>query len=171
MIKLSNAVPADAELLAKLGRQAFFEAFGVYNDPQDMQAYLDKSFDPDFIRIQLTDDTVSYVIAYFDEVAAGYSKIKRNNAPPELQGNNCMQLERIYALQAFLGKKVGSSLMKNCIDAANKESYDHLWLGVWQQNDRAIAFYKQWGFTIIGTKQFIIGKEVNDDFVMSLALK
>ncbi len=82
-----------------------------------------------------------------------------------------MQLERIYALQEFIGKKIGNALMLECIKTAQSESCEYLWLGVWQQNERAINFYKNRDFNIIGVKQFIIGKEVNDDFLMALHLK
>ena len=170
MIEVREAVAGDFELLADLGRRAFYEAFGKYNDEADMQVYLDLAFNSEIIRSQLQDKNVIYFIATFDTLPVGYAKLKRNSAPKELEGAPCIQLERIYALQDYIGKKIGKALMEVCIQTARNEKCKYLWLGVWQQNDTAITFYKKWGFEIIGFKQFIIGKEVNEDFVMSLEL-
>jgi len=170
MISVIPAKPSDYKLLASLGRRAFYEAFGEFNDPQDMQAYLDLAFNEDTIKKQLEDPEVIYFIATYQNDPVGYLKLKRNNAPPDLTGEKCMQLERIYLLKAYMGKKIGKALMEQCLVTAKHEKYKHLWLGVWQQNKLAISFYKKWGFEIIGFKQFIIGKEVNDDYIMALKL-
>lgn len=170
MISTRIAALGDYALLADLGRRAFHEAFGKFQDPADMQAYLDLAFHPDAIRTALMDPACTFLIASFDGEPVGYAKLKRSDPPEELQEKKCVQLERIYALQAFVGKKIGKTLMQQCIRIANNEHFEYLWLGVWQQNVQAISFYKKWGFEVIGTKQFIIGKEVNDDFVMALKL-
>jgi len=171
MISTRIAKADDFELLATLGRQAFHEAFGAYNNADDMQIYLDNAFNPDIIHEQLKDPDVIYFIATFIDNPVGYAKMKRASSPKELNNSKCMQLERIYALQEFIGKKIGNALMLECIKTAQTENCEYLWLGVWQQNERAITFYKNRDFKVIGVKQFIIGKEVNDDFVMALQLK
>lgn len=168
--EIRNAHPADAEMLAGLGRRAFYEAFGIYNDPSDMQAYLDLAFDPARIREQLSDPAMTYLVASINGTPVGYAKLKRNTTVPELENEKVIQLERIYALQDFIGKKVGSTLMNSCIIIARSEGYHKMWLSVWQENDRAISFYKKYGFQVIGYKQFVIGKEVNEDYVMALTL-
>ena len=167
MISVRIAEKGDYELLATLGRRAFYEAFGEQNDPQDMQAYLDLAFNPETVQKHLEDPDVIYFIASYHNDPVAYSKLKRNTSPPELKGQQCIQLERIYALQAYIGKKLGKALMEKCIALAKHEHFEYLWLGVWQQNHTAINFYKKWGFEVIGVKQFIIGNEVNDDFVMA----
>lgn len=170
MIQVRNAEPSDYELLATLGRRAFFEAFGAFNDPDDMQAYLDLAFDKERIREQLEDRANTFFIATINDQPAGYAKLKRGTTVPELGVERVIQLERIYALQDFLGKRIGKALMEECIKVAKGEGFEKMWLSVWQPNQRAITFYEKWGFEKIGIKQFIIGKEVNDDFVMALKL-
>jgi ribosomal protein S18 acetylase RimI-like enzyme len=157
-------------MLAALGRKAFFEAFGAHNDPADMQAYLDLAFNPDSIQQQLLNPEISYIVACIQNEPVGYAKLKRNSVVPELIGTRAIQLERIYTLQDFIGKKVGKSLMEECIHQSMQENFEKMWLSVWQENEIAIKFYKKWGFEVIGFKQFIIGTEVNDDFVMALDL-
>jgi len=170
MNKIRVAEVEDFGLLAELGRRAFFEAFGAYNDPSDMQAYLDLAFDPESIKNQLADNNITFLLAYLHDEPVGYAKILRNSKYPALEGKKAIQLERIYALQDFIGKKVGKALMVEVIKIAKTEAFNCIWLSVWQENTRAIDFYKRWGFIIIGYKQFVIGKEVNDDFVMALEL-
>ena len=171
MIQTRLAHLSENQLLADLGRRAFYEAFHQYNDPADMQAYLDLAFHPDALKQALEDPAVTFIIASWDAEPVGYAKLKRCAGPKELEGHRALMLERIYALQAFVGKKVGKMLMEHCIRIANEEGFEYLWLGVWQQNERAISFYKRFGFHVIGTKQFIIGNEVNDDYVMALKLQ
>jgi GNAT superfamily N-acetyltransferase len=170
MIKTRIADPSDYTLLAELGRQAFYEAFGSYQDPADMQAYLDLAFHHDTIRNSLNDTACTFIIASYDDQPVGYAKLKRGDPPKELKATRCIQLERIYSLQAFVGKKVGKALMKVCIQIAKNEQFSIIWLGVWQQNGQAISFYKKWGFEVIGTKQFIIGRATSDDYVMALEI-
>ena len=171
MIEVRIATIEDAQLLAQLGRRAFMEAFGSQNDPAHMQAYLDLAFDPERIATNLANKDVTFMIASYHAEPVGYAKLVRNYTTPQLpEGDRQMQLERIYALGAFVGRKIGKALMLECIRVAQSEKFDHLWLGVWQENQRAIKFYHDFGFEIIGTKQFIIGETINDDFVMGLKL-
>lgn len=169
-IEIRKATVEDSDMLAVLGRRAFHEAFGQYNDPADMQTYLDLAFNPDNIRKQISEPQNTFLIAFFKNEPAGYAKIKRQSTVPELDSEQVIQLERIYALQDFLDRKVGKNLMESCIQIGKQEVFRKMWLSVWQENKRAIAFYEKWGFKVIGFKQFIIGKEVNDDFVMALEL-
>lgn len=170
MISVRTALPEDFELVSALGRRAFYEAFGEYNKPEDMQAYLDLSFSPETIRQQLEDPEVIFFVARYQDDPVGYAKLKCNSAPPELQGKKCIQMERIYALKAYIGKKIGKSLMEKCIETSRQEGYKYLWLGVWQQNKLAIDFYKKFNFEIIGYKKFKIGNQVTDDYVMALRI-
>ncbi|MFM7079959.1 MAG: N-acetyltransferase family protein [Bacteroidota bacterium] len=171
MIKVELAQSDDFEMLSDLGRRAFQEAFGQFNDPGDMQAYLDLSFDPQRIKSQLRDPEVLYLMAFYQGTAVGYAKLIRNSKTANaMQDFKQMQMERIYALGAYVGKKIGKSLMLESLRIAKAEGFDYMWLGVWQENQRAIKFYKDFGFEIIGVKQFVIGNEVNDDYVMGLKL-
>lgn len=166
MIEVRGASVSDYEMLASLGRKAFQEAFGQYNDPGDMQAYLDLSFDPERIKKQLQDPSVIYLLAYFHGDPVGYTKLVRHSVTDSVAQPKQIQLERIYALGAYVGKKIGKAMMLHALECARSEGFQYIWLGVWQQNERAIKFYKDFGFEIIGVKQFIIGEEVNDDYVM-----
>jgi ribosomal protein S18 acetylase RimI-like enzyme len=167
VIEVKKASVSDSQLLALLGRRAFQEAFGQFNDPTDMQAYLDLSFHQDRIKSQLEDPAVIYLTAYYQGDPVGYAKLVRGSKTSQADSaKRQIQMERIYALGAYVGKKVGKTLMIESIQIAKSEGYEYMWLGVWQENKRAIDFYRAFGFEIIGVKQFVIGNEVNDDYVM-----
>jgi ribosomal protein S18 acetylase RimI-like enzyme len=166
MITIRHASISDFKMLASLGRRAFQEAFGQYNDPGDMQAYLDLAFDPERIQNQLRDTSVIYLVADYQGEPVGYTKLVRDSTTDYVASSKQIQLERIYALDAYIGKKIGQTMMLFALELAQREGFDYMWLGVWQHNDRAIKFYKDFGFEIIGVKQFIIGEEVNEDYVM-----
>lgn len=170
MITIRKVAATEFEMLAALGRRAFYEAFSEFQDPDDMQAYLDLAFHPDTIKSHLEDKGIRFFVAEWAGEPVGYVKLHLDYAPPELKGKKCIQLERIYALRDFIGKKIGKALMEKCIAETRAAEAEYLWLGVWQENHKAIRFYKNFGFEIIGLKQFIIGKEVNDDYVMALKM-
>ncbi|MFM7176157.1 MAG: GNAT family N-acetyltransferase, partial [Bacteroidota bacterium] len=111
MIEVRKATVADYIMLSELGRRAFQEAFGRYNDPGDMQAYLDLSFDPERIKNQLVDPSVIYLVATYHCTPVGYAKLVRNYTCSQYSSANQMQMERIYALDAYVGKKIGKALM------------------------------------------------------------
>ncbi|HEX5002177.1 MAG TPA: GNAT family N-acetyltransferase [Bacteroidia bacterium] len=167
-IVINVAEKADYKLLADLGRRAFEEAFGRFNDPGDLQTYLDLAFHPETIRSQLQNPLYTFLLATWDEEPVGYAKLFRGECPEPVRVKSCIQLERIYALQSYVGRKVGKSLMEHCVEIAKAEHFERIWLTVWQQNEVAITFYKKWHFEVVGTKKFTIGKEINDDYIMSL---
>lgn len=166
-VQLRIGVADDAKLLAQLGAVCFSEAFARHNDPEDFKNYLAEAFDEEKIKQELLDSELTFIIA-FDESnePAGYAKLNRKETPKELNKQEAIQLQRIYVRQQIKGKKVGALLMQKCIDILLAEKRKVLWLGVWQENYDAIAFYKKWGFEIFGVKQFIIGNKVDDDYVM-----
>jgi ribosomal protein S18 acetylase RimI-like enzyme len=57
--------------------------------------------------------------------------------------------------------------MKACLDEAERAGCDLVWLGVWERNPRAIAFYHKWGFEQVGTQTFQLGDDMQSDWIMS----
>jgi ribosomal protein S18 acetylase RimI-like enzyme len=45
-------------------------------------------------------------------------------------------------LEKAIGKGVGKALMQECINKAKELQMKSIWLGVWEQNERAIGFYQ-----------------------------
>lgn len=161
---------SDVPQLSEVGRFSFQEAFGDTNSTEDMEVYLDRSFNLDILKRQILKGNIFY-LAESVSMAVGYFKLLHGPKVPEVDNLNCIQLERIYVRKECYGLGLGAALMKTAIDYCVIHKIDYLWLGVWQENQRAITFYENFGFEKVGTKLFKIGENVTEDFVMLLKIK
>jgi ribosomal protein S18 acetylase RimI-like enzyme len=168
-VVIRKATRDDAEIVADAGRVTFSEAFGDTNTAEDLKNYLQKSFNVNDIRSQLEGPDIFYV-AQINGGCAGYMKLNVTATVPEVEGHNAVQLERIYVRKHLYRMGVGKRLLDAAIDEAKASGFDHLWLGVWQENERAIDFYIKHNFKIAGTKLFRIGDNITKDFVMLLKI-
>lgn len=164
------ATVEDAALLAQIGAQAFENAFGMHNTPEDMQAYLHASFSPQIQAHELAEPGAFFLIAELDGNAAGYAHLRIDPPPTCITGSNPIHLERFYLIPNLISKGYGSQLMQACLDESRGRGGDVIWLGVWHKNERAIKFYQKWGFTIVGDVAFQLGSDLQTDFLMQRSL-
>ena len=164
---IRTAEPADADLLVELGRASFYEAFAEQTAPQDMEAHLQKAFDADEVKEQLADNRILFLIAEVDASAAGYAYLHQENPPDCVTAPNPIQLVRFYLRKNYYGRNVGNSLMGACLDTVRSKGYQSVWLSTWELNHRANAFYKKWGFEIVGEAKFTVGSDVQNDFIFA----
>jgi ribosomal protein S18 acetylase RimI-like enzyme len=164
--RIRAAGAADAETLAWLGEQGFREAWSGYNDPADMDAYCGEHFAFERVRRDLTGAGVRHFLAERDGQAAGYLRIDSGPAPAAVTGVRPGEISRLYVLRRWHGRGVGPALMQAGLAEAACAGHDVVWLAVWQQAPQALAFYRKWGFEVVGTSSFRLGKDVQEDFVM-----
>jgi len=107
-----------------------------------------------------------FLLAELDGVPVGYARLRELNNPPELKNVPSIEIARIYSIQSQIGKGIGAELMKRCIDIAKQNNKQVVWLGVWKENHRAINFYKRWGYEIFGEHDFVLGDDVQTDWLM-----
>jgi GNAT superfamily N-acetyltransferase len=160
----------DAKLLSELGAKTFYNTFAKDNTPENMDAYLKSSFSPEIQFNELSQPDVIYLIAEFEGNLIGYAQLILNSRDEAIKATRPLEIRRIYASPEYLGKGVGKALMESTISEARRRGCDCLWLGVWEKNQRAIDFYKKWGFREIGTHIFSVGDDPQNDFVMELKL-
>jgi GNAT superfamily N-acetyltransferase len=165
-IVIEQATIADSAELTALSVTTFVDAFGPDNDPGDMALYLAAEMSHDKLAAELADTRNAFFIARLDGKAIGYTKLRDNGAPDELQPAECIEIERIYVLQAYHSHKVGAALMQWIHDYAIARHYDEIWLGVWEHNSKAITFYERWGFTLFGSHVFRLGTDDQTDVLM-----
>ena len=156
----------DAALLAELGARTFKDAFGKYNTEENINAYLSKAFGAKLQAAELAKRGSVFLIAEFAGKSVGYARLNESQAPSGVKGHRPIELVRIYALPEMIGHGIGSQLMQACLQAAQKRGCDTIWLGVWERNARAIAFYRKWRFTKAGTQTFQLGDDPQTDWVM-----
>jgi diamine N-acetyltransferase len=167
------ATPQDAALLAALGEQAFREAFAKDNTPADMADYLCHNFSTEIQAAELARPGSIFLIFEIEGQPAGYARLQAGASDACLAESGLwnaahpMELVRFYLLQAFTGRRLADPQMLACLEQARQQGADLLWLGVWQHNTRAIAFYRRWGFEVAGTHQFLLGLDLQTDYVMA----
>ena len=165
-IRYANA--ADNELLAALGAQSFYETFAAQNTPENMAAFLAATYGPEKQAAELADNASIFLIAEVDGAPAGYLLLRNDSTEPCISGAKPIEVRRIYSLQAWIGRGVGAALMQAAITEAQTRGHDLLWLGVWEKNERALTFYRKWGFVEVGTHIFVVGDDPQTDLVMQL---
>lgn len=165
-LSIRRATIDDAGHLADLGARTFYETFAVDNTSEDMAAYLAASFSPSLQAKEITDPNTTLLIAEIDGIAAGYAKLELSVAPFCVTGPDPIELSRLYVLREFIGSGVGAALMEACITEAKRAGNATMWLGVWERNERAQAFYKRWGFEEVGEHSFLLGSDEQRDLIM-----
>jgi len=156
--------------LQTIGRQTFFETFADGNTEENMQKYLEEGFTIDKLTAELTNPDSAFYFATISKNIIGYLKINFGSAQTELKENNAIEIERIYVLIEFHGKKVGQLLYEKALDIAKQKNASYLWLGVWEKNLRAINFYKKNGFIEFDKHIFKLGNDNQTDIMMKLDL-
>ena len=154
MITTVKATTEDAELLADIGGITFVESHGSSAAPEEIDTYVNEKYSPDVLRQELSDSRNIYYVIYHDEKPAGYSKIIFDFPHPNIPEKNITKLERIYLLKEFYGFKVGAQLFNFNLELSKNNTQAGMWLYVWEENHRAIAFYEKAGFKIIGSGDF-----------------
>jgi diamine N-acetyltransferase len=165
-----RATPRDADAVARIGRETFYETWRPVNTEEDMQQYIAKAFNPEKIKEDLADDNNTFLLYTHDDLVVGYAKMRRDRTCEVFGREKVIEIERIYVSSHHQGMKFGKMLMDECIEIANREGNAWLWLGVNIDNTKAIDFYRRYGFEIFGTKQFRLGDAVDDDYLMRLKL-
>ena len=160
----------DAELLAELGARTFNETFETDNTQEDMTAYLASAFSLTQQTAELAHPASTFLIAEVDGIAAGYAKLHAGEPPEGVQGMKPIELVRLYASREWHGRGVGEALMRACLEEALRGRYETMWLGVWERNARAQAFYRKWEFREVGEHIFQLGSDQQRDILMERAI-
>jgi ribosomal protein S18 acetylase RimI-like enzyme len=165
-IRVRPATARDNVLLAEIGAETFFDAFGPANTPEDMETYLRSSFSPEIQAAELADPSSRFLIAEAGGETVGYARLRTAKAPDAVRGRRPIEIVRFYARSRWIGRKVGAALMAECLKAAATMGCDTIWLDVWEKNERARAFYARWGFVEVGTQPFRLGTDIQRDLLM-----
>lgn len=169
-IKICTASEKNLNTISNLGIQTFFETYADFHSKKDMFVYLKKAFDKKAVLKDIQDENTIFLIAFVKNKAVGYAKLTSNKTPHELRTIKAIELERIYILKRIMGKGVGKILMKKSLTIAKNKNFNLVWLSVWENNPKAIAFYKKFGFEIFGGCKFRLGKTRRNNFLMKKLL-
>jgi len=170
-ITIRKIAERDLIELQKIGKLTFEETFSSQNSEENMKEYLENGFATEKIKAELNDKNSEFYFAELDGKAIGYLKINIGQSQTEIKNENSLEIERIYVLKEFHGKKVGQILYEKAIELAKNRNVDYAWLGVWEENSRAIRFYEKNGFVAFDKHIFKLGNDEQTDIMMKLKLK
>lgn len=166
MITIRRATVDDAPLLSEMGRQTFSDTFSGTCSEEDMAEFLELYYNLPQVIKELSDKEDYYYIAYYDQLSAGYLRVKESKSDiPLVNLYRSIELKRIYVLKEFQAKKIGAALLNFAFDFVAENKYQAIYLSVWEHNTKALAFYKKFGFINTGhTNAFPIGNTPQTDF-------
>ena len=170
-IQIQKISLAEIDQLQKIGRQTFKETFSESNSEENMKNYLEEGFSKDKLIAELNDKNAEFYFARLEEEVIGYLKVNFGDSQTELKDSKALEIERIYVAKKFHGKSIGQLLYNKAIEVAKQKSSEYVWLGVWEENPRAISFYKKNGFVEFDKHIFKLGNDEQTDIMMKLKLE
>jgi diamine N-acetyltransferase len=171
-MKVRPATVADAGALSRLAASTFLETFAGDNAPEDMARYLAEAFTTERQAAEITDAAGAVLLAEHTTDSGhtellGYAHLVSGEVPAAVGGAAPMELKRLYVARAWHGRGVAQLLMQAAIDAAGARGAQTLWLGVWERNPRAVAFYTKYGFVRVGEHTFVLGGDAQTDWLFA----
>ncbi|WP_348810975.1 GNAT family N-acetyltransferase [Flavobacterium maritimum] len=169
-IEIRKATIADLETIQSISQKTFMETFAAVNTPENIDNYNQQSFNLEQLTSEINNPDSQYYLAFSESEAVGYLKINFGKAQTEEGKENSLEIQRIYVLQAFHGKKLGQLLVDKAIAVAQQTAVDYIWLGVWEENHRALQFYNKNGFVVFDKHIFTMGNDQQTDLLMQLKM-
>jgi diamine N-acetyltransferase len=163
---LRYATREDAELVADISRQTFYDTFAADNTEEDMTKFLNEQFTKGRLMLEVGSPENIFLLVQAGDAVAGYLKLREGRRLSPFETLQSLEIARIYAVKDFIGQGVGRLLMQAAIDIATQKEKDVIWLGVWERNQRAIDFYTSWGFEKFGECDFLLGDDLQRDWLM-----
>jgi GNAT superfamily N-acetyltransferase len=166
-IRMRIAGVEDAALVADLSRKTFYDSFASHNTEENMRLYMEEQFTREMQMAEVGAPGRTFILAYADDELAGYASMRVTAEKPKgLDNENAIEIVQLYSEQRMIGKGVGPALMRACVELAREQGYAWIWLGVWEHNYRAQAFYSKWAFERFGEHIFIVGLDAQTDWWM-----
>jgi|TARA_B110000902_G_scaffold260407_1_gene333278 ribosomal protein S18 acetylase RimI-like enzyme len=167
MINIKKATVVDTNLLVSLSIEAFLPAHGHSSPKKDIDSYISKNFSKENLRDELLEQNNEYYLIYYKNKVAGFSKVIFNSPNENIDGINITKMERLYLLKEYYGLGLGLELFNFNVTLSKKNHQRGLWLEVWIENLRAIAFYTKTGLKKTGLYNFKVSEtHSNPNYVM-----
>jgi ribosomal protein S18 acetylase RimI-like enzyme len=166
MFPIRPAAPADAEALSELATRTFLDTFSAQNDPYDLQLYLGSVYRREKQAEEIADPRMSTLVAEVDGRLAAFAQLRSSEMPECVADPEAIELMRFYVDRRFHGRGLAAALMTAVLAESRRRGAGTLWLGVWEHNGRAKAFYLKCGFRDVGSHVFLLGTDPQTDRIM-----
>ncbi|PSL36328.1 spermine/spermidine N-acetyltransferase [Planomicrobium soli] len=160
----------DLRALQEISIETFTETFKEQNSLEHLNAYLDKAYKLEQLEQELANPSSQFFFIYSEQELAGYLKINTGAAQSEAMGDDSLEVERIYVKKKFHKNGFGKVLLAKAVELAKEQEKKRIWLGVWEKNENAIAFYQKKGFVQTGSHSFYMGDDEQVDLLMTKTL-
>jgi ribosomal protein S18 acetylase RimI-like enzyme len=170
IITITPCTKEDLDVLVRISKKTFREAFEARNNPDDFEEYLNSALSPEKLGNELEDPRSQFYFLYLKSELAGFYKINEADAQTDLRDPRALELERIYVISEYQGLGLGRKIIDHVVRKARDLGKGYIWLGVWEENTRAIAFYEDLGFVKFGRHPYFIGTDRQMDWLMRLDL-
>ena len=167
-LHLSKCKIEQLDELLELSRKTFIDAFAHLNDPKDFNTYLKEAFTRGKMKEELENPASSFYLVSNQNQTAGYFKLNESSAQTDINDPESLEIERIYVLEEYQGKKIGQWMLKKIEEMAGDMGKTYIWLGVWKKNVKAVRFYQSFGFKSFGEHPYFIGEDKQIDWLMRL---
>ena len=166
-LTIRRAIPEDAAAYSALARQLAIDTFAEHNDPDDFAAYLRDTYGVERQCAEIADAGGGVLLAEVDGTLAGYAYVRRGRAPACVTGEAPAEIARFYVDGRWHGRGIAQALMRRTVEEAQGSGARTVWLGVWEHNRRARAFYAKCGFADVGSHVFMVGTDAQTDRVLA----
>ncbi len=165
-VTIRPALLSDAIALAELAARTFRETFAADNRPEDIAQHETEAYGPAQQGRELADPDIITTLVHADDVLVGFAQLRRGPMPACVTGNAPIELWRFYIAKEWHGQGIAQALMQRADDDARRAGARTLWLGVWERNERAKAFYRKCGYTDVGSHVYMVGTDAQTDRIM-----
>ncbi|MGG4411070.1 GNAT family N-acetyltransferase [Niallia taxi] len=170
-ITIKKCTLEDSRQLQEISYETFNDTFKDQNTPENMKAYLERAFDLKQLEKEISNISSQFFFVFFNNELAGYLKVNTNDAQSEEMGETSLEIERIYVRKQYQKHGIGKTLFIKALNIAIELDKRKIWLGVWEKNDKAIAFYERMGFVQTSAHSFYMGDEEQIDFIMTKTIQ
>jgi len=168
--RIRRAIAADAAKLSALAERTFRDTFAAVNTPENMAAHAAAAYGAGKQLSEIESAQIRTLLMELDDVLAGYAQLRRDRLPDCVNAGDAVELWRFYIDRPWIGRGLAQRLMEAVFAEAAEMGGHGLWLGVWEHNPRAIAFYRKYGFAEVGAHVFRLGDDAQTDLIMQRAL-
>jgi GNAT superfamily N-acetyltransferase len=165
-MKFRRILPNEVSLLTAMARRTFADAFEALNTPEDFEMYVSANLTETALGAELSSPDSAFWWVCHEEQLVAYFKLNQAPAQTDIYDPASIELERIYTLAEWQGHGIGSLIIEHVENIARQEGMQFIWLGVWEKNHRAIAFYERHGFRPFGSHVFKLGTDEQTDVLL-----
>jgi ribosomal protein S18 acetylase RimI-like enzyme len=169
-IRIRKASIADLEIIQEISTKTFVETFAAANTPESLENYIQENFNAAQVASEINNPESIFYLATLETNTLGYLKLNFGKAQTEIHSLEAMEIQRIYVLKEFHGKKIGQLFLNHAVKIGQQSGVDSIWLGVWEENHKAIEFYNKNDFIEFDKHTFTLGGDVQTDLLMELRI-